>query len=652
MKRTNTLRLLLLILLLCVSFCVLTACNDGDSEGGGDGYLSFSTLTVEGNKAYGVVSNDTDSFSFLDEVKTNGDSRYIVSLDKYGIQTAATKTVPLLVGDNKVYVVEMIDGEPKSIFEVTIRRRPKYTVIFDTNGGSQVESQTIEEGSLATAPSAPTRQGYDFILWNYDFSTPINSDVTITSNWSAHVDTPYTVEYYLQNISDNGYTLVSDMTENKYGVTDSTASVEAKSIEHFTYNASKSIDSGNIEGNGSLTLKLYYTRDTYTVTFAGDGGHLVSGKAEQEVKYGGSAKAPSFYREGYTFVGFDKDYDVITEPITVTAEWNVNKYTLTIDYNNGQQDIEIEKDYGEEIGSITEPVRPGYLFTGWDLAVIPTTMPARDLTITANWKAIFNHSNGTITGLTTYAKIYTDVSIPSQIDGVNITQIAGNAFGFGNITSIVIPNSIVSIGQSAFAGCKGLTSVIIPNSVTSMGADVFSYCESLTIYCKTTTKPDGWNAGWKSTGSAVVWDCDNNDVAVDGGIYTIEDGVRYRLKDGKATVVGQSSMIKTAIIKSTVTYKGSIYNVTGIDSYAFNDCSLLKSVVISDGVTSISGSAFCYCDSLTSITIPNSVETISYNAVTNCSKVTIYCEAESKPDGWHNSWCGSSPVVWGQTAEQ
>ena len=88
--------------------------------------------------------------------------------------------------------------------------------------------------------------------------------------------------------------------------------------------------------------------------------------------------------------------------------------------------------------------------------------------------------------------------------------------------------------------------------------------------------------------------------------------------------------------------------MTGIDSYAFNDCSLLKSVVISDGVTSISGSAFYSCSKLTSITIPNSVETISYNAVTNCSKVTIYCEAESKPDGWDEDWCGSSPVFWGQ----
>ena len=647
MKKTNAFRLLLLILLLCASFCVFSACNGGDNTEDGDNYLSFSTLAVEGDRVYGVVSNDTDSFSFLDEVVTNGESRYIVSLDKHGIQIATAKTVPLLAGDNVVYVIEMIDGEPKTIFEVTIRRKPIYTVAFDTNGGSLVASQTIEEGNLATMPSNPTRQGYDFVLWNYDFNAPIVSDVTITSNWSARADTAYTVEYYLQNIADNGYTLSE--TVGKSGTTDTTASVTAQDIEHFTYNETLSTVSGNIAGDGSLVLKLYYTRDEYSVTFVSDGGALTSGSDTQLIKYGGSAIAPTFYKEGHTFTGFDKEFDNVTEPITVTAEWNVNQYTLTIAYGNGQPDFESTIDYGSDIPNIATPERPGYIFLGWSLPVIPTTMPARDVSITANWNAIFDHSNGTINGLTYNVKsTYKDVVIPSQIDGVNITQIGGNAFGFENITSVVIPNSIVGIGQSAFAGCRGLTSVIIPNSVTSMGADVFSYCESLTIYCKTTTKPDGWNAGWNSTGSAVVWDCDNNDVAVDGGIYTVEDGVRYRLKDGKATVVGQSSMIKTAIIKSTVTYKGSIYNVTGIDSYAFNDCSFLKSVVIPDGVTSISGYAFYGCSKLTSITIPNSVETISYNAVTNCSKVTIYCEAESKPDGWHNSWCGSSPVFWGQ----
>ena len=654
MKKTNVFRLLVLLLLLCTCFCVLTACNNGgdtgDDVGDEDSYLSFSTLTFTDNKAYATVSNDTDSFSFLGEVKTNGKSRYIVSLDKYGIQTAATKTVPLNVGDNKIYIVEMIDGEPETIYEVTIRRKPMYTVTFDTNGGSSVVSQTIEEGSRATEPNAPTRQGYDFVVWNYDFTTPITSDVTIESSWSACDDTLYTVEYYLQNLNDNGYTLASSMTESKEGTTDSTASVVAKSIEHFTYNAGKSIASGNIDGNGSLVLKLYYTRDTYTVTFVGGEGSSSGGKTVQEIKYGGSATAPAFYKEGHTFVGYDKAFDNIDKDVTITAEWSVNQYKFTIIYDNGQQDFETMIDYGSEIASIPDPVRAGYDFIGWSIPVLPTTMPARDITITANWDAIFKHSDGIITGLTYYGKTRTEIIIPSKIDGINITQIGAQAFSFEeNISSVVIPSGVVSIGQKAFYGCEGLIMITIPNSVTSMGAEVFASCDVVTIYCEAVAKPDGWNAGWMVSGTPVVWDCNNNDVATDGGIYTIVDGIRYKLKDGNATVVKQSASIRTANIQSTIIYKGTTYSVTSIDGKIFSFNYSLVSVVLPNGLTNISGYAFYNCYALTSINIPDSVVTVGNKAFYECSKVTIYCEAESKPDGWDANWADSALVLWGQS---
>ncbi|MDE7079606.1 MAG: leucine-rich repeat domain-containing protein, partial [Clostridia bacterium] len=173
-----------------------------------------------------------------------------------------------------------------------------------------------------------------------------------------------------------------------------------------------------------------------------------------------------------------------------------------------------------------------------------------------------------------------------------------------------------------------------------------------------------------------------------------ENEIRYSLKDGKATVVIRSTTISGAkVIPSQITYKGTAYRVTSIDSYAFYDCSSLTSIKIPRGVTSIGNSAFDGCSSLTSIEIPSSVTSIGEYAfygcsnltnieipsgvtsigkyafygcsnLTNieipssvtsigsfafsyCSSLTIYCEAESQPSGWNSSWNYSNcNVVW------
>ena len=146
----------------------------------------------------------------------------------------------------------------------------------------------------------------------------------------------------------------------------------------------------------------------------------------------------------------------------------------------------------------------------------------------------------------------------------------------------------------------------------------------------------------------MVWDCKNNDKASDGYTYTVIDGVRYGIKDGVATVVGQLSNIVTANISSSITYKNNLYEVTAIGDWAFHNCSSLTEIVIPDSVTTIGDWAFSYCSSLTEIVIPDSVTTIERGAFEDCSGLTIYCEAESKPSGWSSSWNSSNrPVVWG-----
>jgi len=171
----------------------------------------------------------------------------------------------------------------------------------------------------------------------------------------------------------------------------------------------------------------------------------------------------------------------------------------------------------------------------------------------------------------------------------------------------------------------------------------------LTIYCEAESRPSGWASNWNSN-RPVVWDCNNNDVASDGYIYTVVEGIRYALKNGEAMVAGQPSNITTANISASITYKGTSYPVTSIGSSAFYYCESLTKVVIPDSVTSIGNYAFNSCYSLTKVVIPDSVTSIGNYAFEDCYSLTIYCEATSEPSGWFSYWNYSNrPVVWGYT---
>jgi hypothetical protein len=193
-------------------------------------------------------------------------------------------------------------------------------------------------------------------------------------------------------------------------------------------------------------------------------------------------------------------------------------------------------------------------------------------------------------------------------------------------TEIVIPETVTSIGSYAFYNCSNLMKVVIHGGVTSIGYQAFDNCTKLTIYCEAKTKPSDWFSSWNYSNRPVVWDCNNNEIATDGCIYTFVDGLRYALNvaDGVATVAGQPATITDVNIPASIAYNEVEYSVTSIGSYAF-----------------------AYCDNLTKVVIPVGVTTIENYAFRESYNLTIYCEAESKPDGWASNWNYSGrPIVW------
>lgn len=100
---------------------------------------------------------------------------------------------------------------------------------------------------------------------------------------------------------------------------------------------------------------------------------------------------------------------------------------------------------------------------------------------------------------------------------------------------------------------------------------------------------------------------------------------------------------------SEITF-GNHSSLNKIDSYAFQYCDKLSTIVIPNGVTSIGINAFEYCESMKSVFIPKGVTTIGLSAFSSlASDATIYCEDESKPAGWADNWTDCQNIVWGYT---
>ena len=135
----------------------------------------------------------------------------------------------------------------------------------------------------------------------------------------------------------------------------------------------------------NITITAQWKINQYTITFDTAGGSEIAPITQD---YGTAITAPANpTREGYTFMGWDKEIPqtMPAENITITAQWKINQYTITFDTAGGSEIAPITQDYGTAITAPANPTREGYAFNGWDKE-IPQTMPAENITITAQWK--------------------------------------------------------------------------------------------------------------------------------------------------------------------------------------------------------------------------------------------------------------------------
>ena len=250
----------------------------------------------------------------------------------------------------------------------------RYTITFDTNGGSEIAPITQDYGTEITAPDNPTRKGYTFKGWDKEIPETMPAEnMTVKARWEIN---QYTIAF-----DTNGGSEIAPITQD-YG-TAITAPADPTRKGYTFKGWDKEIPETMPAEN--ITVKAQWEINQYTIAFDTNGGSEIAPITQD---YGTEITAPDNpTREGYTFIGWDRDIPVTmpAENITVTAQWEINRYTITFDTAGGSDIAPITQDYGTNITSPADPTREGYTFIGWDKA-IPTTMPAENITVTAQWK--------------------------------------------------------------------------------------------------------------------------------------------------------------------------------------------------------------------------------------------------------------------------
>jgi len=311
----------------------------------------------------------------------------------------------------------------------------QYTITFNTDGGSAVSPITADYGTAITAPEAPTKTGYTFKGWDKEIPATMPAEnITLTALWEIN---QYTITF-----NTDGGSAVSPITAD-YGT--AITAPEAPTKTGYTFMGwDKEIPTTIPAEN--ITITALWKINQYTITFNTNGGSAVS---PITADFGTAVTAPEApTKTGYTFKGWDKEIPatVPAENVTITALWEINKYSVTFNANGGSGSMTADpvEHNGQLIlpyCTLTSPY--GKRFKCWNVnstekAPGDKITVTSNITVTAIWEDIPADGSVTLSGtVTSYGKENTTVTIELIKNGevIRTVNTAGNtaAYAFNGV---------------------------------------------------------------------------------------------------------------------------------------------------------------------------------------------------------------------------
>ncbi len=570
-------------------------------------------------------------------------------------------------------------------------------IIFDSDGGTEIESQQMEKGSNASRPVDPIKEGYTFDWWydgdeKWSFSNIIVSDNLI-------LKAKYTPNTYTITFDANGGDELDKNSEEVVYDTNYVLPFPTRIGYMFSgwqYNNSIIDGTGIYKYDSNINLIASWAPNTntkYLINYyqqnIDNDEYTLFETVEQYGTTDSTVEVPINSYKGFTSP--DKKTTIINPDGSSVVDYYYtrNLYSITIVKNNGESNTTITEKYGKEIDFTNNISRKDYTFGGLFNDINLTnefnsaTMPSDDLTLYVWWAeetklSIFAYEivDNQVSLTECEDKVIDTVVIPKYVGGNEVTSIGNSAFQICSaLQSITIPDSVTSIGNGAFSNCSSLQSITIPDSVTSIGQNTFGNCLSLTsvtisnnvtliensvfncclalqsIVIPNSVTSIGDNAfyGCSSLTSIVI---PNNVTSIGYYAFSNCSVLQSITIPDSVTSIGNNAFRRCSSLK-TAGPIGSGCNiefgwVSIIPDFAFSNCSSLTSITIPNSVTSIGDVAFSGCSSLTSITIPNSVTSIGGNAFYNCSSLTSTTIPNSITSIGDNAFSGCSSLTFNE----
>ena len=596
-----------------------------NGQNGTDGEDGRGILTIAKTSSEGLVDIYTITYSdgtYSTFTVTNGEDGIdgVDGEDGLSAYEIYISYFPEYNKSEKEWISDLINGNLQTVEPKT------YTVTFDSNGGSDVPSQSgIIYAGKATKPEDPVKNGYIFDGWwiegeRWSFvGYSVTEDITLVAKWEN-------VSNIITFDANGGILDNSSMTVyyNEY--------YSLPTPQKLGYEF-KGWYSNNIKYNDGIWLNKQdiqliakWEIINYTITYHLDSGY----QSEDNIISYTVNDSVTFYepsKNGFKFLGWFNEETfsgnkVENLPIGTTgnielyAKWEAETYNISLILNGGECDVDtITVKYGQSY-ELPTPTKTNYTFKSWlinnsNTSTIPNSgvWLYDDITsLTAEYECLYIISNNILTGITD--KNLSILEIPESVDGVAIKGIGHRAFSdCGNLKTVTIPNSIETIGDFAFSNCYSIIELTIGENVKSIGNYAFAYLDNIQVLNYNAINVEQFEfENLQSTNVFESFGLSNED----GVTVNIGNKVKF-LPKGMF-----NSVHRTANITSlNFAENGSLATIS---AYSFKGIPI-KTLYLPNSIETIGDSAFYDCDSIIELTIGKNVKSIGYGAFSNCDSI-------------------------------